>query len=122
MPYGSATYSKKKSKPSTVPSFRTAFSSARKSGKKIFNWNNKNYNTQTAEEKAQYLKDSGNISKLNKEQDKATYNYYKAIGVESKPLGKDLQKSTKEIHDSYENVGNNGIEGGKMTRFGRKKK
>jgi hypothetical protein len=108
--------------PTTEPSFRTAFSENKKKGKKTFMWNNKNYNTQTAEEKAQYLKDSGNISKLNKEQDKATYNYYKAIGVESKPLGKDLQKSTKEIHDSYENVGNNGIEGGKMTRFGRKKK
>lgn len=108
--------------PTTEPSFRTAFSTAKGKGKKTFNWKNNNYTTETAEERAQKLKDSGNYSKLNKEQDKATYNYYKAVGVEGTPLGKDLQKSTKEIHDSYENVGNNGIEGGKKTKFGRRKK
>ena len=40
----------------TEPSFRTAFSSAKKSGKKTFNWKSKNYTTQTAEEKATSLK------------------------------------------------------------------
>lgn len=107
--------------PSTEPSFRTAFSTAKKSGKKTFNWKNKNYTTQTAEEKAQKLKDSGNYSKLEKENDKAAYNYFKAIGVESNPLGKNLQKSTKEIYDSYTNVQVNGMEGGKKTKYGRKK-
>lgn len=104
----------------TEPSFRTAFSTARKSGKKTFNWKSKNYTTKTAEEKASKLKKT-NLKKFQSESSKAKTNYYNAIGVESKPKGKNLQKSTKEISDSYDNVGLNGMEGGKKTKYGRGK-
>ena len=82
-----------------TPSFRTAFSSARKSGKKTFNWKNKNYTTTTAEDKAKNM----SLKKLEKAEDKAYVKKNVAIGVENKPLGKDLQKSTTEIHNSYKN-------------------
>ena len=84
------------------PSFRTAFSSARKSGKKTFNWKNKNYTTQTAEDKAKNM----SLKNLEKAEDKAYVKKNVAIGVENKPLGKDLQKSTTEIHNSYKNEAN----------------
>ena len=116
----------------TEPSFRTAFSSAKKSGKKTFNWKSKNYTTQTAEEKGQKMinkaksifKSTGSTKgykKFSEVAQKANYNMHVAIGTEGKPLGKDLQKSTKEINNSYYNVAVNGIEGGKKTKYGRRK-
>tara|TARA_B110000977_G_C10679757_1_gene339058 strand:- start:58 stop:372 length:315 start_codon:yes stop_codon:yes gene_type:complete len=87
---------------STVPSFRTAFSTAKKSGKKTFNWQNKNYTTQTAEDKAKNM----SYKDLRKAEDNAYVKKNVAIGVENKPLGKDLQKSTTEIHNSYKNEAN----------------
>jgi len=104
----------------TEPSFRTAFSTAKKSGKKTFNWKSKNYTTKTAEEKASKLKKT-NYKKFKSEKNKANTNYSNAVGVEGKPKGKNLQKSTKEISDSYNNVGLNGMEGGKKTKYGRGK-
>ena len=97
-------------------SFRDAFSSARKSGKKTFNWTNKqgktnSYTTQTAEEKAQYLKDTNQHEKFNSEMIKAGGNYFKAHGVERGPAASEsLQKSTNEIYNSYKKVLFNDIE------------
>jgi len=85
--------------PSTEPSFRTAFSTAKKSGKKTFNWKNKNYTTQTAQDKAKNM----SYKDLIKAENNAYVKKNVAIGVENKPLGKDLQKSTTEIHNSYKN-------------------
>tara|TARA_R110000796_G_scaffold173244_1_gene290181 strand:+ start:109 stop:423 length:315 start_codon:yes stop_codon:yes gene_type:complete len=84
----------------TEPSFRTAFSSAKKSGKKTFNWKSKNYTTQTAEEKAKKM----SYKDLKKAESKAQEKKWDAFGVESKPKGRDLQKSTTEIHNSYKKV------------------
>tara|TARA_R110000868_G_scaffold74114_3_gene214431 strand:- start:486 stop:872 length:387 start_codon:yes stop_codon:yes gene_type:complete len=116
----------------TEPSFRTAFSSAKKSGKKTFNWKSKNYTTQTAEEKGQKMinkaestfKSTGSTEgyqKFSKVAQRANYNMHVANGTESKPLGKDLQKSTREINNSYDNIRMNGVEGGKKTKYGRRK-
>lgn len=74
--------------PSTEPSFRTAFSTAKKAGKKIFNWKNKNYTTQTASEKALNLTDS-QLKSANDE----SYNKQKKSGFKSKSLN--------EISESY---------------------
>lgn len=107
-------------------SFRDAFSSARKSGKKTFDWTDKKgktntYTTQTAEEKAQYLLDTKQYKKFDSEKTKAGGNYFKAHGVERGPAGsKSLQKSTDEIYRSYQNVLFNGIENDKYkTKYGR---
>ena len=108
--------------PTPNPSFRTAFSSAKKSGKKTFNWKNSEYTTETAEEKGQNLINKAKYKELEKASNKANYNMNVAHGVEGKPLGKDLQKSTKEINDSYNNIIMNGIEGSKKTTYGRKSK
>tara|TARA_R110000751_G_scaffold22405_1_gene63180 strand:+ start:196 stop:555 length:360 start_codon:yes stop_codon:yes gene_type:complete len=107
----------------TEPSFRTAFSSAKKSGKKTFNWKSKNYTTQTAEEKATSLKKKGGKpgKKFVDAANKAYSNEYVAKGGTGKPAGKDLQKSTQEIANSYNNVALNGIEGRKKTKYGRQK-
>jgi len=87
--------------PSTVPSFRTAFSTARKSGKKTFNWKNNNYTTQTAEDKAKNMSDK----KLYKAETKA---YNNTVNVGNRPdddvtprKKTDLQKSTEEVFQSY---------------------
>ena len=123
---------KVKTKPKTTePSFRTAFSSAKKSGKKTFNWNGKKYTTQTAEEKGQKMinkaestfKSTGSskgYEKLSEVAQRANENMHIANGTESKPLGKDLQKSTREINNSYDNIRMNGMEGGKKTKYGRR--
>ena len=87
--------------PSTVPSFRTAFSTAKKSGKKTFNWKSKNYTTTTAKELAK------NMS--NKDLDKAEAKAYKnTVRVGNRPDDDvtprkytDLQKSTEEVFQSY---------------------
>ena len=87
--------------PSTVPSFRTAFSTAKKSGKKIFNWKNKNYTTTTADNLAK------NMS--NKDLYKAETQAYKnTVNVGNRPddnvtprKSTDLQKSTEEVFQSY---------------------
>jgi|TARA_B110000093_G_C12876191_1_gene369888 hypothetical protein len=114
---------KVKTKPKTTePSFRTAFSSAKKSGKKTFNWNGKKYTTQTAEEKATSLKNKGGKpgKKFLDAANISYYNEYVAKGGTGKPAGKDLQKSTTEISNSYDNVALNGIEGRKKTKYGRR--
>jgi len=87
--------------PSTVPSFRTAFSSARKSGKKTFNWKNSNYTTQTAEDKAKNM----SLKKLEKVEAKA---YKNTVAAGNRPnddvtprKSTDLQKSTEEQYQSY---------------------
>ena len=72
----------------TEPSFRTAFSSARKSGKKTFNWKSKNYTTQTAEEKSIKMTKSQLKSESNK-----SYESAKKSGFKS--------KSKNEISESY---------------------
>ena len=107
----------------TEPSFRTAFSSAKKSGKKTFNWKSKNYTTQTAEEKAKKMsyKDLKKAKKFVDAANKAYSNEYVAKGYTGKPAGKDLQKSTQEIANSYNNVALNGLEGRKKTKYGRQK-
>ena len=85
----------------TEPSFRTAFSTARKSGKKTFNWKSKNYTTKTADDLAK------NMSTKNLE--KASAKAYKktvAAGnrrddgtTSRKSTG--LQKSREEQFKSY---------------------
>jgi|TARA_B110000914_G_C15134316_1_gene296437 hypothetical protein len=87
--------------PSTVPSFRTAFSSARKSGKKTFNWKNKNYTTATAEDKAKNM----SLKKLEKVEAKA---YKNTVAAGNRPnddvtprKSTDLQKSKEEQYQSY---------------------
>lgn len=87
--------------PTTEPSFRTAFSTAKKSGKKTFNWQSKNYTTTTAEELAK------NMS--NKNLYKAEKNAYKnTVAVGNRPdddvtprKSTDLQKSKEEQYQSY---------------------
>ena len=80
---------KVKTKPKTTgPSFRTAFSSAKKSGKKTFNWNGKKYTTQTAEERAIKMTESQLKSESNK-----SYESAKESGFKS--------KSKNEISESY---------------------
>jgi hypothetical protein len=87
--------------PSTVPSFRTAFSTARKSGKKIFNWKNKNYTTTTAEDKAENM----SLKNLEKAEVKA---YKNTVAAGNRPnddvtarKSTDLQKSREEQYQSY---------------------
>ena len=87
--------------PSTVPSFRTAFSTAKKSGKKTFNWKNNNYTTQTAEDKAKNMSDK-NLDKS------ASIAYKKSVAAGNYPDDNvtpmkynDLQKSTGEVFASY---------------------
>lgn len=84
-----------------VPSFRTAFSTAKKSGKKTFNWNNKNYTTTTADELAKNMSNKN----LSKAEEKA---YKKTVRVGNRPnddvtprKSTDLQKSTEEVFQSY---------------------
>jgi hypothetical protein len=74
----------------TEPSFRTAFSSAKKSGKKTFNWKSKNYTTQTAEDKAKKQGWVANIDSGNKAAREGGYPNWKS-------------KSHKEIAESYSN-------------------
>ena len=74
----------------TEPSFRTAFSSARKSGKKTFNWKSKNYTTQTAEDLAKKQGPVANIDSGNKAAREGGYPNWKS-------------KSHKEIAESYRN-------------------
>jgi hypothetical protein len=85
----------------TEPSFRTAFSSAKKSGKKTFNWKSKNYTTQTAENLAK------NMSRKNlvKAEAKA---YKKTVAAGNRPdddvtprKKTGLQKSREEQYQSY---------------------
>ena len=87
--------------PSTVPSFRTAFSAARKSGKKTFNWKNSNYTTQTAEDKAKNM----SLKKLEKFEAEA---YKNTVAAGNRPnddvtprKSTDLQKSKEEQYRSY---------------------
>lgn len=84
-----------------VPSFRTAFSTAKKSGKKTFNWQNKNYTTTTAKELA---KNMTNKNLYNAEM-KA---FKRTVAVGNRPDDSvtpmkytDLQKSTEEVFQSY---------------------
>ena len=87
--------------PTPEPSFRTAFSTAKKLGKKTFNWQSKNYTTTTAEELAK------NMS--NKNLYKAEKNAYKiTVAVGNRPdddvtprKSTDLQKSKEEQYQSY---------------------
>ena len=68
--------------------FRSAFSSAKKSGKKTFKHKGKSYTTQTAAEKAK----------------KQSYdNMVKSWKSSGKKYKKNPSKSNKEIHKSYEN-------------------
>jgi len=85
----------------TEPSFRTAFSTARKSGKKTFNWKSKNYTTKTAEDLAK------NMSRKNlvKAEAKA---YKKTVAAGNRPKDDTtirkktgLQKSRTEQFLSY---------------------
>ena len=85
----------------TEPSFRTAFSSAKKSGKKTFNWKSKNYTTQTAEDKAKNM----SLKKLEKAEAKA---YKNTVAAGNRPdddvtprKSTDLQKSKEEQYLSY---------------------
>jgi len=87
--------------PSTVPSFRTAFSTAKKSGKKTFNWKNKNYTTTTA---ANLAKNMSNKNLYKAE----TTAYKNTVKVGNRPddnvtprKSTDLQKSTEEVFQSY---------------------
>ena len=80
----------------TEPSFRTAFSSARKSGKKTFNWKSKNYTTKTAEDKAKNMSNKN----LFKAEEKA---YKNTVAAGNRPdddvtprKDTDLQKSKEE--------------------------
>tara|TARA_R110000744_G_C19062020_1_gene529061 strand:+ start:287 stop:580 length:294 start_codon:yes stop_codon:yes gene_type:complete len=77
--------------PTPKPSFRTAFSSAKKSGKKTFNWKNSEYTTETAEERAK------NMSTKNvfDAQEKA---YRKSVAAGKNT---DLKKSKEEQYKSY---------------------
>jgi len=85
----------------TEPSFRTAFSSAKKSGKKTFNWKSKNYTTKTAEDLAK------NMSRKNlvKAEAKA---YKKTVAAGNRPAddvtprkSTGFQKSKEEQYQSY---------------------
>tara|TARA_R100000951_G_C2586358_1_gene163569 strand:- start:443 stop:784 length:342 start_codon:yes stop_codon:yes gene_type:complete len=87
--------------PTIVPSFRTAFSTAKKTGKKIFNWQNKNYTTTTAEELAKNMSNKN----LSKAEAKA---YKNTVRVGNRPDDDvtprkytDLQKSREEVFQSY---------------------
>jgi|TARA_R110000737_G_scaffold168847_1_gene195035 hypothetical protein len=70
----------------TEPSFRAAFAKNKKAGKNQFQWNNKNYTTQTASERALNLTSSQLESARNT-------SYEKAKGSKS--------KSKNEISESY---------------------
>ena len=85
----------------TEPSFRTAFSTARKSGKKTFNWKSKNYTTKTAEDLAK------NMSTKNLEKASAKA-YKKTVAAGNRPAddttprkSTGLQKSREEQFKSY---------------------
>tara|TARA_R110001606_G_scaffold231499_1_gene379174 strand:- start:516 stop:839 length:324 start_codon:yes stop_codon:yes gene_type:complete len=85
----------------TEPSFRTAFSSAKKSGKKTFNWKSKNYTTHTAEDLAKNMSNKN----LFKAEGKA---YKNTVAAGNRPnddvtprKDTDLQKSKEEQYRSY---------------------
>jgi len=84
----------------TEPSFRTAFSRARKSGKKTFNWKSKNYTTQTAEELAKKQGWVANIDSGNKAAREGGYPNWRS-------------KSHKEIAESYRNQASKQLNEGK---------
>lgn len=67
--------------------FRSAFSSAKKSGKKTFTYKGKPYTTQTAAEKAKK---------------QSTLNLVESWRSSGKKYKKKPSKSNKEIHKSYE--------------------
>ena len=72
----------------TEPSFRAAFAKNKKAGKKQFQWNNKNYTTQTASERALNLTSSQLESAGNTSYEKAKGSSFKS-------------KSKNEISESY---------------------
>ena len=98
--------------------FRNAFSTAKKSGKKTFMYNDKKYTTQTAEEKALKMTDK----QLEKASDKAYYDAkWKTKKVKGKYGGTEekmfASKSHNEIHNSYVNEKTYRI-GDKITKKG----
>lgn len=87
--------------PSTVPSFRTAFSTAKKSGKKTFNWQSKNYTTTTAKELAKNMSNK-NLYKAETKAYKNTVNAGNRPDDDVTPRKTtDLQKSKEEQYQSY---------------------
>lgn len=72
--------------------FKEAFRAARKSGKKVFTWNGKSYNTK--------LKDSGSKSSLPDKAPKPTSNPAKAkSGASRSTSGKDEKAKVKKVTD-----------------------
>tara|TARA_R100000995_G_scaffold75030_1_gene44233 strand:+ start:397 stop:969 length:573 start_codon:yes stop_codon:yes gene_type:complete len=98
--------------------FRNAFSTARKSGKKTFMYNGKRYTTQTAEEKALKMTDK----QLEKARNDAYFDAkWKTKKVKGKYGGTDTKmfasKSHNEISESYTNEKTYRI-GDKITKKG----